>query len=317
MTETVRVPESARGDRVDRFLAAHLDLPRNQIQHWLRDGRVRSEGRALKPSSVLEGREALEIDSPPSREPGRVVPEEGPLRVLYEDEHLIVVDKAAGLTVHPGSGQPSGTLANHLLYRYPELLEAGSPDRPGIVHRLDQGTSGVLVVARSPLAYRALSLAFADREIDKRYLAIAYGEPRPGQGEIDLAIGRHRHDRTRMSVRPDGRPALTRYRVVASAAGISLLELELHTGRTHQIRVHLKSLRHPLVGDPTYGEDRWRAFPAPLRRPLREFARPALHAWRLELAHPVTQQLLRFEAPLPEDLIALWQRIASQPLPTL
>ena len=312
MTSWTVGPEDA-GERLDRHVAARLDTPRNQVQRWIQDGLVRVNDREAKPSyPVAEG--DLVDCSPPEVKDDRVQPEEGDLHVLYEDADLVVLDKPAGLTVHPGAGRTSGTLAHRLLARYPEMAGVGGPGRPGIVHRLDQGTSGVLVVARTPAAYHRLARAFAAREVDKRYLALVYGEPKPPSGMIDAPIGRHALRRKEMTVRADGRPARTGYRTLASCAGISLLELDLATGRTHQIRVHLKHLGHPLVGDPVYGEARWKGLlklPKPVQARLRDFPRPALHAWRLAFKHPIDGRSFAFEAPVPPDLRELWERAAG------
>ncbi len=306
------VAAEAAGERLDRYLAARLDEPRNQIQRWIRASRVRlGEGVETKPSTPLAGGETIEVD-PPAPEPTGIEPEEGPLRVLHDDSALIVIDKPAGLTVHPGAGRPEGTLAHRLLAHYPELDGVGGPGRPGIVHRLDKDTSGVLVVARTAGAYRALQRAFAERTVDKLYLAVVYGAPEPPAGTIERPIGRHPEQRRRMAPRPDGRPALSRYRTLASARGISLLEIDLATGRTHQIRVHLKAVRHPIVGDPVYGEARWKEVPAEARRPLRAFSRPALHAWKIAFDHPRSGERVEFEAPVPEDLRRLWERVTGR-----
>lgn len=302
------------GERLDRHVVARLDAPRNQVQRWIRDGHVRVGGRVEKPSyTILEG-DRIDCD-PPERKDDRVSPEEGDLRVLYEDADLAVLDKPAGLTVHPGAGRATGTLAHHLLARYPEMAGVGGPGRPGIVHRLDQGTSGVLAVARTAAAYHRLARAFAAREVDKRYLAIAYGEPKPPEGTVDAPIGRHAVRRKEMTVRADGRPARTGYRALAARAGIALVELDLETGRTHQIRVHLKHLGHPLVGDPVYGEARWKSLPRSVQTRLRDFPRPALHAWRLALAHPIDGRRLAFEAPVPDDLRELWEGVTGTAWP--
>jgi 23S rRNA pseudouridine1911/1915/1917 synthase len=307
------VDPAAAGGRLDRHVAARLDLPRNQIQKWIRDGAVRLNGKAAKPSTEVEPGDRIDC-RPPERRDDRVQPEPGELSVLHEDSEVIVLDKPAGLTVHPGAGRTTGTLAHHLLARYPEMAGVGGEGRPGIVHRLDQGTSGVLVVARTPAAYNRLARAFASREVEKSYLAIVYGEPAPGAGRIDAPIGRHPVRRKEMTVRPDGRPARTGYRTLAAAAGIALVELDLLTGRTHQIRVHLKHLGHPLVGDPVYGEARWKGLPRPVQAPLRDFPRPALHAWKLGFRHPGTGEFLRFEAAVPEDLKALWSEVTGKAL---
>jgi 23S rRNA pseudouridine1911/1915/1917 synthase len=301
-------PEDA-GERLDRHVAARLDIPRNQVQRWIQDGLVRVAGRPAKASYAVTEGDAIEC-SPPEPSDDRVQPEEGDLRVLYEDSELAVLDKPAGLTVHPGAGRTTGTLAHHLLARYPEIVGVGGSGRPGIVHRLDQGTSGVIVVARTAAAYHRLARAFAAREVSKRYLAIAYGEPKPASGMIDAPIGRHASKRTEMTVRKDGRPARTGYRTLGTRAGISLVELDLATGRTHQIRVHLKHLGHPLVGDPLYGEARWKSLPKPIQPVLRDFPRPALHAWRLGF------EGREFEAPVPSDLLELWEKATGTPWPT-
>jgi 23S rRNA pseudouridine1911/1915/1917 synthase len=311
---TWAVEPAAAGERLDRAVAARLDLPRNQVQRWIRDGCVQVNGRAPKPSALLAAGDVVTCQ-PPERRDDRVQAEEGDLAVLYEDDALAVLDKPAGLTVHPGAGRSTGTLAHHLLARYPEMAGVGGPGRPGIVHRLDQGTSGVLVVARTPAAHVRLARAFAERRVEKRYLAIVYGTPEPAAGLIDAPLGRHAVRRKEMAVRHDGRPARTGYRVLAAASGISLVELDLHTGRTHQIRVHLKHLGHPLVGDPTYGEARWKGLPRPVHPPLRDFPRPALHAWRLAFQHPVDGRPLAFEASVPRDLAALWGTVTGKPLP--
>jgi 23S rRNA pseudouridine1911/1915/1917 synthase len=309
------VPPEAAGERLDRHVAAHLDIPRNQVQAWIRDGRVEVGGRPA-PRSSFEVAAGVEIRcTPPAPHDDRVQPEEGPLAVLYEDADLAVLDKPPGLTVHPGAGQPTGTLAHRLLARYPEIVGVGGPGRPGIVHRLDRDTSGALVIARTPAAYRALSRAFAARQVAKTYLAIAYGAPTPPAGLIDAPIGRHPQRRQEMTVRPGGRPARTHYRTLAAAAGIALLELGLETGRTHQIRVHLKSLNHPLVGDPVYGEARWKALPRHRQAVLRDFPRPALHAWRLRFRHPTTGAEIACEAQVPADLRALWEGVAGGAFP--
>ena len=304
------VDEPAAGERLDRHVAARLDIPRNQVQKWIRDGQVRVNGQETRPSAAVAARDRIEC-SPPERREERVQPEPGELAVLYEDEDLAVIDKPAGLTVHPGAGRTSGTLAHHLLARYPEMAGVGGAGRPGIVHRLDRGTSGILVVARTAAAHARLARAFSERKVEKRYLALIYGEPDPPSGLVEAPIGRHPQRRQEMSIRPGGRPARTGYRTLAAGAGIALVELDLATGRTHQIRVHLKSIGHPLVGDPVYGEARWKGLPRPIQAPLCDFPRPALHAWRLAFRHPTDGRELAFEAPVPEDLRDLWSAVTE------
>ena len=300
--------------RLDRFLAEHLGLPRNQIQQWIRADHVLIDGKPAKGSHHLNTGEVLQWQPLVRDHTGEMTPEAGDLRVLYEDDLLVVLDKPAGLTVHPGAGRTTGTLAHRLLAHYPEMAAVGGPGRPGIVHRLDKDTSGVMVVARTPAAYQQLSTAFAERRIDKQYLAIVYGRPKTTAGSITKPIARHPQRRKEMSVIEGGRPATTGYRVLESAAGISLLQIELATGRTHQIRVHLKDLGHPLVGDPTYGEARWKGLPKSVKKPLSDFPRPALHAWQLAFEHPQSERRISFEAPVPEDLVSLWVEVTGQSL---
>lgn len=310
-----RIGVEDAGQRTDRFLAERLDKPRNQIQRWFGEGRVEVNERSAKPSTVLQDGDHLSCRPPDEVADPGLVAEAGELTVLYEDQDLAVVDKPCGLAVHPGAGRRGGTLANFLLHRYPQIAGVGGPGRPGIVHRLDLDTSGALIVALNETAYLHLSRAFADRQIQKTYLALAYGRPDPAAGTVDLPLGRHRQERKRMTVRGDGRPARTHYRTVASANGICCLELDLETGRTHQIRVHLKAIGHPLIGDPAYGEARWRGLPKRLQAPLRRFPRPALHAWRVVFDPPRGGGSLEVEAPVPDDLRSLWEVVAGEDWP--
>lgn len=311
--ETWTVREEEAGERLDRHVAARLDLPRNRVQRWIREAYVSVGGAPARPSHPIAAGDVVHCRVPPAAET-ELTPEPGELSVLYEDADLVALDKPAGLTVHPGAGRRTGTLVHRLLEHYPDLAAIGSPERPGIVHRLDKDTSGVLLVARSDRAYRALSRAFAERRIEKRYLGIVWGDPGPDERLLDFPVGRHPTRRKEMTVRPDGRPARSRLRRRATAGPVSLVEVALETGRTHQIRVHLKHARHPLVGDPVYGEARWKEAPRDQQRVLREFPRPALHAWRLTLTHPTRGELLRLEAPPANDLRQLWERVAGAPL---
>jgi len=306
-------PEEA-GARLDRHVAARLDRPRNQVQRWIEEGHVTLNARPAKASAPVAAGDAVACAPPPPRD-DRIVPEAGDLSLLYSDSEVIVLDKPAGLVVHPGAGRPTGTLAHRLLERFPEMAGVGGPGRPGIVHRLDQGTSGVLVVARTAEAYAHLARLFADRRTRKVYLGVVYGTPKPANGWIDAPIGRHPQKRTEMAIRPGGRAARTGYATLASANGISVLEVALETGRTHQIRVHLRHLGHPLVGDPVYGEARWKGLPRSVQPTLRDFPRPALHAWKLAFPHPATAEPLAFEAPVPADLQALWMEVAGTEWP--
>jgi 23S rRNA pseudouridine1911/1915/1917 synthase len=310
------VPPEAAGERLDRHAAAVLDLPRNQVQHLIRDGHLRLGGKPAKPSAELAAGDAIAVDIPAPAD-DRIVPEPWAVPVLYEDDDLVVLDKPAGLTVHPGAGRATGTLAHQLLARYPEMAGVGGPGRPGIVHRLDQGTSGALVAARTAAAYAKLARAFAAREVKKHYLAVVYGTPKPAAGRIEAPIGRHPDRRREMAVRAGGRPAVTGYRTLASAGGLSLVEFDLGTGRTHQIRVHAKHLGNPLVGDPLYGEARYKNLPRAAQKPLADFPRPALHAWRLAFAHPRDGRPVAFEAPVPADLLALWKAVGGGSWPAV
>jgi 23S rRNA pseudouridine1911/1915/1917 synthase len=315
------VPPEAAGERVDRFLAARLEVPRNQVQQWIAAGRVRlgvprgaahgGPGRPATAGHRLAAGERLEWDPPEAPVEDRVAPEPGELSVLWRDEQVLVVDKPAGLTVHPGAGRASGTLAHRLIAAFPELAGVGGRGRPGIVHRLDHDTSGALVVARTPEAYQKLSAAFAGRRVEKRYLAICHGvvaAPR----EVDAPLGRHPSRRQEMAVRPGGRPARTLLRPLASVPVATLLEVRIETGRTHQIRVHLKSVGHPLVGDPLYGEARWKGARGGAQALLRDFPRPALHAWRVAFPHPRDDRRVEVEAPVPRDFRDLWQGLAGR-----
>ena len=313
-----RVEAEGAEQRLDRYLAEYLDRPRNRIQRWIRDGRITVEGRVAKPSyPVAAGaRVACRLPSPGVDAAAQLEAEAGELVVLHEDPHLVVVDKPAGLAVHPGAGRPRGTLAHRLLHHYPEMAAVGGPGRPGLVHRLDLDTTGAMVAARPEAAYLALGQAFAERAVDKRYVAIVYGRPRHEAGTIDRPLARHRHDRKRMAVRGDGRPARTRYRRRASLdALVSILDLAIETGRTHQIRAHLEHLGHPLVGDATYGGARWKGAPKNRQKALRDCPRPALHARRLAFRHPITGEPLEVEAREPDDLRALWQQLGGTAWP--
>lgn len=310
----LEVPAGAAPARIDRFLAETLGLPRSRLQRWLEAGLVTIDGLpAGKPSAVVMPGQRLAV-SPPSPAAQRIEPEEGPLAILYEDEDLIALDKPAGLAVHPGAGRTTGTLAHYLLHRYPEIAGVGGDGRPGIVHRLDMDTTGLMLVARSDFAYGALQRLFANRELEKTYLALVHGEPKEGAGRIDLPIGRHPSERQKMAIRESGRPAATRWQKIAGRRHFSLLKLQLETGRTHQIRVHTKAIGHPLLGDPVYGENR-RGAPLRVQRAIDSFPRPALHARRLIFEHPRDGRRMVLEAAVPADLLDLWARLAGEPWP--
>ncbi|MEZ5487826.1 MAG: 23S rRNA pseudouridine(1911/1915/1917) synthase RluD [Steroidobacteraceae bacterium] len=301
----IDVPPGLEGRRLDLALAQLLpQYSRSRLQHWLETGRVRVGDRALGRRDRLLGGEQLVLE--PEYEPdGSVEPGEPavPLRLVHRDPDLFVFDKPAGLVVHPGAGVRHGTLQNALLALDPQLARV---PRAGIVHRLDKDTSGLLVVARTPAAQAALSAALAAREVHREYLALCVGVL-TGGGTIDQPIGRHRSQRTRMAVRPDGRAAVTHYRIERRFPAHTLLRVQLETGRTHQIRVHLAHIGYPLLGDPTYGGRR-RLPPGAtpeLLAALAGFQRQALHAARLEFEHPRSGAMQTFEAPLPADFVAL------------
>jgi 23S rRNA pseudouridine1911/1915/1917 synthase len=270
------------------------------VQALLRQGRILLEGAPAKPAHKLRAGQRVLVDEP-APEPALPRPEPIPLRVVFEDAQLLVIDKPAGLVVHPGAGRSSGTLVNALLFHVKDLSGVGGVLRPGIVHRLDRGTSGLMVVAKNDAAHRALSAQFASRSVEKEYLALVLGVPKRKAGEIDAAIGRDPVRRRRMSVRaPRGREARSRYEVVEGFAAAALLRVRIFTGRTHQVRVHLASIGHPIAGDATYGGRRV-ALPG--------LERPALHAARLAFAHPTTGARMEFTSPLPEDLLAAIERL--------
>ena len=311
--------EGDEPERLDRWLAEQLGRPRSKVQRWIKDGRVgvgNTDPGSVKPSHSLQSGDEVRCQIPELKPDPRVEPEAGPLRVLFEDPHLLVLDKPSEMAVHPGAGRSTGTLAHRLVHHYPETATVGGPGRPGIVHRLDLDTTGCLAVARTEEAYLGLSRSFAERAVDKIYLAVVHGVPDTG-GTIDANIARHPQDRKRMTVRAGdgrggGRPAVSHFTRLASAeTAASALAVDIETGRTHQIRVHLKHAGYPIVGDPVYGEARWKGVPTRFQRPLRDFGRPALHAWRLAFDHPVTGDRVDVTAAVPDDLMELWFRLSG------
>jgi len=301
---TLAVDEAGAGERLDRWLARVMpETSRARLQAVIAAGGVLVEGRAARPSLRLKAGQSVSVRLPAPR-PADPLAEDIPITVVHEDRHLLVVDKPAGLVVHPGAGRASGTLVNALLHRVRDLSGVGGVLRPGIVHRLDRGTSGLLVVAKDDATHLALSRQFSGRTVEKEYLAVVLGVPRAAEGTIDVPIGRDPIHRQRMSVRaPRGRAARSTYRVVEALDGAALLRVRIATGRTHQIRVHLAALGHPVAGDATYGGRRSPASRRPeARAALEALARPALHAARLAFTHPSSGERLSFESPLPADL---------------
>jgi len=303
------IPEAAAGLRLDQALASSLpQYSRARLQRWIRSGAVLIAGRAVRPRHAVAGGESVEVQA--EFELNTTVEAEAlPLDIVHADRSLIVLNKPPGLVVHPGAGNRAHTLQNALLAYDPAL--AAVP-RAGLVHRLDKDTSGLLIVARTPEAHTRLVAAMQSREIAREYLALCVGTL-TGGGTIDQPIGRHRTQRTRMTVRRDGRMAVTHYRIAERFAAHTLLQVQLETGRTHQIRVHLAHLGHPVVGDPEYGgrHRTARGVDAALATALRTFGRQALHAQRLTLAHPRSGKRLQFEAPLPDDFTQLLQLLRA------
>jgi 23S rRNA pseudouridine1911/1915/1917 synthase len=298
------VGEAEAGERLDRALAALSGAPRAQVQRWIEADCVRRNGAPVRASAKVVAGDRLEAD-PPEPVETEVRAEAIALNVLHEDAALIVVDKPAGLVVHPAPGHASGTLVNALLHHCQDLAGIGGVLRPGIVHRLDRGTSGVMVAAKTDKAHLALAGQFQDHSIEREYRAFVRVVPQADEGRIQRPIGRHPRDRKRMSVvTRHGREAITNWRVLNRwpKAGLALLEIKPETGRTHQIRVHLSSEGMPVVGDPVYGRSRRSSLKLPVARGL---DRPALHAAVLGFVHPESGQRLRFIAPLPPDLEAL------------
>ncbi len=299
------------GTRLDRFLAAQLpELSRSRIAELIDQGRVRvNGGRARRAHKVAAG-EQVQVQVIP-RPPLQAVAEEIPLEILYEDEDVIVVNKRAGMVVHAGAGNARGTLVNALMHRFGALSQAGDPLRPGIVHRLDKETSGALLVARNDAAHRALSEAFRLRQVEKVYLALLHGRVKQDAGRIELAISRDLKRRTRMTTRRHaGREARTDWRVLARLQGFTLVAARIHTGRTHQIRVHFSSLGHPVAGDTLYGAPREVRVGGHALPPL---GRNFLHAARIRFEHPARAgEFVEVAAPLPPELRAWLEGLARR-----
>jgi 23S rRNA pseudouridine1911/1915/1917 synthase len=308
--------DDGAGVRLDRYLAERLGWTRSRAARWIEEGRVRVDGAPAEKSATVRAGAVVEVVCPEPR-PASVEPEAIPLRIVYEDEDLAVVDKPAGLVVHPAPGHPSGTLVNALLHHLRDLSGIGGELRPGIVHRLDRDTSGLLLVAKHDRAHERLAAALARRRIRRTYLVAVWGHVREERFTVDAPIARHPRDRKRMAVVPGGRRAVTHVELVERWRAADLLRAHLETGRTHQVRVHLAHTGHPVVGDPTYGRGRERGISGPAARWAREWAarvpRQFLHAAELEFEHPLRGERLRFTSPLPPDLQAAadWARATS------
>lgn len=305
------------GLRLDTVVSRHVeDLTRSAAGNLIRQACIRVGGRPVKPGYRLKAGDTITGEIPPPREPD-CQPEPIDIRILHEDAHIIVIDKQAGLVVHPAPGNFSGTLVNALLHHCPDLRGIGNVLRPGIVHRLDKDTTGALVVAKTDRAHGHLSAQFKARTVRKTYLALVDGSPPAAAGIIDAPIGRHPADRKRMStLGHSGRRAETHWRVAERLPAAALLEVDIKTGRTHQIRVHCAAQGHPVVGDSVYGRRRAQAHPS-VRRDreacelMASARRQMLHAWMLSFTHPVTAESMTFRAPIPDDMAQLLEKLRT------
>ncbi|MGB9835726.1 MAG: RluA family pseudouridine synthase [Candidatus Saccharicenans sp.] len=296
MLEKKLIVEDEAGQRLDVYLKDKIKgFSRAQWQKAIKEGRITVNRQVVKPSYNLRKGDLIEIRTEEEGEESELVPEAVPYRVIFEDSQIIVVDKPAGVAVHPGAGLKRGTLVHGLLLNYPEIRMVGSPLRPGIVHRLDKDTSGLLVVARTNQAYLSLREQFEERSVSKTYLALALGRFREKKGTIDLPIGRHVHHREKISVKTrKPRLAVTHYQVLEEFRETTFLALKPVTGRTHQLRVHLSATGHPIAGDPKYG--------GLGEKGRKRWPRLFLHAWKLAFNHPLSGERMEFESPLPEEL---------------
>lgn len=311
------VPAEAEDQRLDLFLVERANTAsRSAIQRAINSGDITVNARLVKPSHRLSAGELI-AGTVPQAPPIEAVPEAIPLNIVYEDDAVIVINKPAGMVTHPGAGITSGTLANALVYHLQQQAAAlprrGGSSRPGIVHRLDVGTSGLIVVAKTDQAHLHLAEQFEARTVNKRYTALVYGQIEAMEGRIEAPIGRDPHSRVKMAVVKEGRPALTLYRVLERFEEFTLLDVEIKTGRTHQIRVHLAQFKHPIVADSTYDAGRAQQLKQPkLRAAIAKLGRPFLHAAQLGFTHPITAQRLSLVAPLPSELEAFLSHLRME-----
>lgn len=311
--EHLVVDEESEGVRLDVWLAQQLGLSRTRVARLLEEGRVRVQGEVPRKSTGVVPGDRVEVEIPPPEAP-EVEPEDLPVQIVWQDADLLVVDKPAGMVVHPAPGHRRGTLVNALLYRVGDLSGIGGVLRPGIVHRLDRDTSGLMVVAKNDRTHQALSRSLKARQVRRLYTAAVWGHLREDPVEVDAPVGRDPRMRRRMAVVEGGRPALTRARVKERWPAADLLDVALGTGRTHQIRVHMSHLGHPVVGDALYGAGREKGFVGAAGSWARQFARRVprqfLHAGELAFRHPTSGEMMRFRAPLPTELAAAaeWAR---------
>ncbi len=294
------VPEGQAEKRLDCFLRECTEFSRSRISILISEGRCEINGRLeMKPSRILETGDRVTLSVPMAEDPG-IVPENIPLEFLYQDADIVVVNKPAGMVVHPAAGNPGGTLVNALLYAVRDLSGIGGEIRPGIVHRLDKDTSGVLVVAKNDRAHQALGEQFSQRSLEKHYRAVVLGSMKEESGRIEAPIGRSQKDRKKMAVVEGGRPSVTEWTRLSSLRGATFLDVHLLTGRTHQIRVHMKSIGHPVLGDQIY---------APKAECAVRIPRLMLHAYSIEINHPVTGERMQFTAPLPAEFSTFLEKI--------
>lgn len=302
--ETLNVSKEAQGKRLDVYLSESLSMSRSFIQKIIKDGAVKWQDKAkVKAARVLKGGECIEITIPEPQSTD-LIPEPVDFEVVYEDDQMIVIDKPAGVVVHPAPGHWNGTLVHGLLYRYPDIGNINNVIRPGIVHRLDSTTSGLMVIARTTEAMLSLQRSFKERRVKKLYLALAEGRALPDKVRIDAPIGRDRNNRYRMSVTDDGKPSITDFNVLWRNGQFTFVSCQLHTGRTHQIRVHLRDYGCPLVGDDLYG------FKNSCKSLLK--GRVFLHSWRLTVPHPATGADMTFKSYLPVELLSVLQEVISR-----
>jgi 23S rRNA pseudouridine1911/1915/1917 synthase len=307
------VTEPDRGSRLDQFIAGRTEFSRARLARWLKSGQVQVNDQSRPASYRVRPGDRVNL-TVPLPEPSGLTPEALPLDILFEDQDIILVNKPPGLVVHPAPGHRGGTLLNALVHHCPDLAEVGDVSRPGLVHRLDKDTSGVLVAAKTASAHAHLVRQFHDREVEKTYVALVWGRFDRRSGKIDQEVGRHPTARQKMSAHPRrGKPAVTYWRVLEEYPGpLTLLELSPKTGRTHQLRVHLAALGHPIVGDATYGGGAARLKENPRLKDLRPLVkRQLLHARRLSLTHPTSGKATVGEAPLPEDFQAVMQALTN------
>ena len=302
------VTEDSAGERLDTFISEKIDLTRSQIQKLVRSGLITVNDIPVKTSYKVKSGDCIEIVLPQEQE-DKLIPENIPLDVIHEDDHIIVINKAAKMVLYPAAGNKSGTLMNALAARCKKLASIGAPLRPGIVHRLDKETSGAIIIAKDNRAYYSLVDQFKDRRITKIYMALLYGNPGKDQGEITSRIGRSPSDRKKMSTRSKrGKEAVTRFEVIKRLKYAALARIHIITGRTHQIRVHFASIGHPVLGDKTYGKKT----SLKIDQKLIHVPRQMLHAKYLKLSHPATGKVMEFEAPMPEDMEKTIKELAER-----